>query len=366
MDPRIQAMADVLVNYSVGTRAGDWVVMRSGPLGEPLAAACARAALKAGAHPTVLLQSESVPEIMLREASDEQLAFVTPIQQFLVERADVSISILAPANTRALSTIDPDRMALQNRTMEPLMATYLERSARGELRWTVAAYPTHAAAQDANMSLREYEDFVYNAGLLNEPDPVAAWRRLGERQQQLADWLTDKKIIHLTGPGTDFRVSVEGRKWINDQGNHNFPGGEIFTGPIEDSAKGVIQFNYPSNLSGREVSGIRLVFERGRVVEASASGDDSFLQGMLDMDEGARRLGEFAFGTNPGIREPTKNTLFDEKIGGTLHLALGRSYSETGGSNISALHWDIVYNLRDGSEVTVDGQLFSKNGEYCI
>ena len=366
MDPRIQAMADVLVNYSVEVRRGDWVVIQSGMLGEPLVDACVRSILKAGGHPFVWFHSEGVQETMLHEASDDQLRFIAPAITAMVEQADASIAILAPTNTRALTGTDPSRTALQSKAMEPLMETFMTRSASGDLRWTIAECPTPAAAQDASMSLRDYEDFVYGAGLLNEPDPVAAWRGLGERQQRLIEWLQDKETVHIIGPGTDFTVSTAGRTWINDEGHKNFPGGEVFTGPVEDSAQGVIQFTFPAYLRGREVTGVRLVFERGAVVDASASSGGDFLDQMLNMDQGARRLGEFAFGTNPGIQNFSKNTLFDEKIGGTLHMALGRSIPETGGTNMSALHWDMVYNLREGAEVTIDGQPFSRNGEFCI
>ena len=246
------------------------------------------------------------------------------------------------------------------------METQMRRTASGELRWTAAQYLTQAAAQDAGMSLRDYEDFVYGAALLNEPDPVAAWKSLGERQQRIADWLADKDEVHISGDGTDLKLSIKGRTWINDDGHLNFPGGEVFTGPVEESVEGVIRFNYPAFLRGREVTGVRLVFKRGVVTEATASGDAAFLQEMLGLDEGARRLGEFAFGTNRGIQTFSKNTLFDEKIGGTLHMALGRSIPESGGKNLSALHWDMVYNLREGSEVTVDGQIFARNGEIWI
>ena len=366
MDPRVQAMANVLVNYSVAVRQGDWVVIQSPLLGEPLADACVQATLAAGGNPLAIFLSSTVQETMLREASEAQLQFISPAVRTIIEEADVSIGILAPSNTRALAGIDPSRMAIQSKTMEPLLETYLRRAANGSLRWTAAQYPTEASAQDAGMSLREYEDFVYGAGLLDQPDPVQAWRSLGERQQRLIDYLKDKSTIHISGPGTDLRLSVAERTWMNDRGNENFPGGEVFTGPVEDSVEGLIEFTYPAYFRAREVTGVRLAFEHGAVVDASARSGADFLQEMLDMDEGARRLGEFAFGTNPGIQTFTKNTLFDEKIGGTLHMALGRSYPETGGTNVSALHWDMVYNLREGAEVRVDEELFSRNGEFCI
>lgn len=363
MDPRVEKMASVLVNYCVGVQPNDLVIIQSFVLGVPMVDACYRAVLQAGGHPVAYLIADEFHESLIRYGSDDQLAYIDPMTRVLVDAVDCQIGIMAPSNTRATAGLDPDRLAINAKASEPLMETFMRRTAEKSLRWTGAAYPTNAGAQDAGMSLRQYEDFVYGAGLLDEPDPVAAWQAQGERQQRLADWLADKSEVHITGPGTDLTVGIGGRTWLNDDGHLNFPGGEIYTGPVEDATEGTIQFSYPGYLAGREVGGIRLVFKAGKVVEASATSDEAFLVSMLDMDEGARTLGEFAFGLNPGIQKFTKNTLFDEKIGGTLHMALGRAYPESGGQNVSALHWDIVYDLRGGAEVTVDGQLFSRNGE---
>ena len=365
MDARVRKMAEVLVNYSVEVRRGDWVVIQTTTLGEPMARACASAVVKAGGFPSVLLGSEEIQEAVTRESSEEQLAFISPLVRTLIEDSDCQITLLAPSNTRNLAGIDPRRLAIQSQAMAPLVETYMQRSSDGSLRWTIAAYPTPAAAQDAGMSLHDYEDFVFGAGLIQEPDPPAAWKELAARQQRLVEWLQDKRTIHVEGPGTDLTVSV-GRPWINDDAHKNFPGGEVFTSPLEEATEGTIEFTYPAYLRGREVVGARLVFERGSVVEASATSGQDFLEEMLNLDDGARRLGEFAFGTNPGIQTFVKNTLFDEKIGGTLHMALGHAFPEIGGTNESALHWDMVYNLRDGATVTVDGQPFSRNGEFLV
>lgn len=366
MDPRVEKMAAVLVNHSLSVRAGDWVIIQTPIPAEPLAEACVRHVLAAGGNPQVIFSSEEIRETMLRHASDDQITFqsTSPLSHLLIEQADVSLNILAPTNTHALQSVDPSRFTLARKASDPLSKTYFRRYQEGKLRWSICAYPTDAAAQDAGMSLREYEDFVYGAGLLDQDDPVAAWQQLADRQQRLVDWLSDKHTVHVTGPGTDLTVQVGGRTWLNDCGHENFPGGEIFTGPHEDGTEGTIEFNLPAFLSGREVTGARLVFEHGVVVDASASADEEYLTQMLDLDEGARRLGEFAFGTNPGIQRFTKNTLFDEKIGGTLHMALGVSIPGTGGVNESALHWDMVYDLRQGSEVTVDNQPFSKDRTF--
>lgn len=366
MDPRVEKMADVLVNYSVAVRPGDLVSIQSSSLGVELASACVERALQAGGNVTTRIDSEEIREAYMRTASDEQLAFISPEAGVLMDNVNCLISILAPENTKALASLDPQKMAIRGKAMEPLGETMMRRTQEGDLRWTGCAYPTQAAAQDAGMSLREYADFVYGAGLLGEDDPVAAWQAMKERQDRIIEWLQNKQEIRIVAPGTDLTVSVAGRTWVNDDGHFNFPGGEIFTGPVEDSARGQIQFTYPGFYATREVPGIRLEFRDGKVVDASAQSDEAFLQQMLDLDEGARRLGEFAFGTNPGIQRFTKSTLFDEKIGGTLHMALGRSYPQTGGTNASALHWDIVLDLRGGAEVTVDGEPFSRDGVFQI
>ena len=366
MDPRVEALATVLVNYSLGVRSGDWVVIQSPILGEPLADACTKAVLQAGGHPTTLLTSEVIAETTYLTANDEQLQFISPLTRTTVEEAVGRIAILAPRNTRALSGIDPARLALSSQASGALQQTITRRTAEGDFNWTIGVYPTPAAAQDANMSLRSYEEFVYASGLLGEPDPVQAWKEVGERQARLVEWITPRREIHIVAPGTDLYLSVEGRTWLNDDGHKNFPGGEIFTAPLEDSVHGVVEFTFPAFYSGREVQGVRLVFDGGIVADASARTGESFLHEMLSMDDGAKRLGEFAFGTNPGIRQFTKNTLFDEKMGGTLHMALGMAYPETGGTNTSSLHWDMVLDLRRDSEVTVDGEVFSRNGEFQV
>jgi aminopeptidase len=366
MDPRAEKMADVVVNYCVGVKPEEWVLVQSSYLGGPMVAQVVRRILEAGGHPSTYLGASDIEEMEYLYGNEEQLGYISPIMQVIADQADVSIAILAPENTRATAGVDPAKLAMRGKAMEPLLEKFMQRTADGSLRWTGCAYPTQAGAQDAGMSLREYEDFVYGAGLINEDDPKAAWKALGERQQRYADWLSDKSEVHIIGPGTDLTVGIEGRTWLNDDGHLNFPGGEVFTGPVENATEGTIEFTYPGYYNGREVGGIQLRFEGGRVVEASAASDQAFLTEMLDMDEGARALGEFAFGLNPGIQRFTKNTLFDEKIAGTLHMALGRAYPESGGTNVSALHWDIVYDLRHGAEVTVDGQVFSRNGEILI
>lgn len=365
MDPMLQRMADVLVEYCVGVQKGQWVVVQTSVLGEEIAGALQAAILRAGGYPQVLLSSERLQVGYLKEADNDQLVYRSPIMKVMMEQPDAAITVLAPANTRAMMSADPAKAATRQKAFEEFGEIVMRRTAEGTYKWTLAQLPTEAAAQDAQMSLEDYAQFVYRACLLEQDDPAAAWAGQVAMQQKLIDWITPRKTVHISGPGTDLTVGVAGRTWVNDEGKLNFPGGEIFTGPIENQTEGHIEFSFPAYLGGREVSGVRLVFEKGRVVEFSAQSGEDFLRAMLDMDEGARVLGEFAFGTNYGITEFTKNTLFDEKIGGTLHMALGRAYPDTGGTNISALHWDMVYDLQ-AAEVTVDGEPFSKNGQFQI
>jgi len=369
-DPRVEKLADVLVRYSVEIRKGDLVVLTGSLESEPLVMATYRAVLAAGGHPWVRLVPAECTEIALQDGSDEQLAYLNPLDKATLDKADVLIKIWSDPNTKALSGTDPKRQAAASRGRKPLLATQMKRAALPaddprHLRWTGTLFPTQAHAQDADMSLREYERFVFGAGKLDKRDPVAAWRKLGEQQQRLADRLEKGKEMRIRTPdGTDIRYGIAGRHWINCEGKNNFPDGEVFTGPVEDATEGVVQYRFPAVYGGREVRDIRLEFKAGRVVDASASTNEEFLFQMIDQDRGARVLGELALGTNYGIDRHTKNILFDEKIGGTFHAALGAAYPESGGTNRSALHWDMVCDLRDGGTVEVDGEVISRNGKF--
>jgi aminopeptidase len=242
----------------------------------------------------------------------------------------------------------------------------MQRSATGEFRWVGTLYPTNAYAQDAEMSLRDYEEFVYGACFCDQDDPVARWQEVHDMQQKLVDWLVGKREVRVTGPNADLTLSIEDRVFMNSDGHKNMPSGEIFTGPVEDSVEGWVRFTYPAVTAGREVEGIELKFEKGKVVEASAKKGEEFLLKMLDTDPGARYVGEFAIGTNDGIKRFTKNILFDEKIGGSFHMAVGFGFPETGSKNESAIHWDMICDMRDGGEIHVDGDMFYRSGEFMI
>lgn len=364
MDPRVERFARVLTDFSLPLAPGDYFVIIASPLAGDLVKAVYRYALRKGAHVDVQAMLPDLRTIFFKEASDEQLRFVSPIQRLVYEQANRMLSINAPVNVKEMTGVPPERISTANAARSELMRLFMERSASEELRWCTTVFPVPALAQEAGMSLSDYEDFVYEAGFLHLDDPVAAWREQERRQNRLVEFLSGVRELRFVARDTDLRVGVAGRKWISAHGTHNFPDGEVYTGPVEDQVSGTIRFTYPAIYMGREVTDVRLTFEAGRVVEARAATGEDLLKAMLDTDEGARRVGEIALGTNYSITRFTKDTLFDEKIGGTMHLALGASYPETGGTNRSAIHWDIVCDLRDGGEVYADGKLILRDGRF--
>jgi aminopeptidase len=369
VDPRIERWAKTLVTYCLQVRPGQMALLLATPVAEPLLAEVYRETLRAGGHPVTQIHPPALDEIRLREANDVQLQWANPVSTLLAEQTDARLVIESETNTRQLSGIDPGREALGRQWLRETRAITSRRSLAGELRWCLTLFPTEAYAQDAGMSLYDFTEFVYEACFLNSEDPAERWREVRRQQQFYVDWLRGKERVRILGPDTDLRLAITGRTFRNSDGQRNFPSGEFFTSPIEDSAEGTIRYTIPSAINGRFVSDIRLRFERGRVVEASAEQGDEFLREMLAMDDGASRLGEFAFGNNYGIQRPTRNILFDEKIGGTVHLALGASYAECGGKNESALHWDMICDLREaagGGEVYVDDTLFLKDGKLVL
>jgi len=357
-DSRIANLARILVRYSVAGRKPDTVGIHGEARSERLIVAVYEELLRAGAFPAVRMAPSGLAELLLKKGKPHHFATLTSYQRACVRHVDASIRILSDSNTRALSNTSPAKLALLMRTLRPLSEMLTKK------RWVLTLFPTEAYAQDAEMSLCEFEDFVYGAAFADEKNPVAAWRALARRQSRLISRLKGADEIRITGPGTDLRLSVKGRKFVNSDGHHNMPSGEIFTGPVENSAEGYIKYDFPVCHAGREIDGIRLVFRRGVVVDASAEKSNKFLQVMLGADRGARRLGELGIGTNMRIQKFIKNILFDEKIGGTVHLALGRSYPETGGKNRSAVHWDMIKDLRRNGALYVDGKAFLKDGKF--
>jgi len=364
-DPRIDKLARVLVTYSVGVQRGDLVRISGSAVAEPLITALYSEVIRTGGHPVVRMIPDACPEIFLRSAADEQLAYLDPLALQEVETIDCSIGIWGDANTKALSGIEPSRQARASKARKPIVERFLKRAAEKQLRWVGAEFPTHASAQDAEMSLSEFEDFVFRAGFLHLSDPAAAWQQVHDRQQRVCDQLEGGHELHFrTLHGTDLVVGIASRHWLNSDGHHNFPDGEVYTGPIEDATQGTLSLTFPACYEGKEASGVRLVFRDGRVVDASADKGEEFLIRMLDQDAGARILGEVAFGLNYGVTRFMKNLTFDEKIGGTFHVALGASYPESGGKNESALHWDMVGDLSKGGIVELDGECIGTDGRF--
>ncbi len=365
-DIRRRKLARLLVEYSTEVRPGDWV----GILGDfgslPILRDIYSAVIEAGGYPSLIIEDEAMQRHFLRQASDDQLAWVDPSLKLYTESADVYIRVRAPENTRAQTNISPARLQQWRAAQSEILTTRLERAARGEFRWVGTLYPTQASAQEADMSFEEYEDFVYGACFCEADDPAAEWRKLSAMQQHKVDYLAGKGRVELRGPHIDLTLSVAGRRFINSDGKRNMPSGEIFTGPVEDSVNGWVRFSYPAIVGGRAVSGIELRFEDGKVIDATAEANDDLLQAQLNTDAGARYLGEFAIGTNFGINRFTGSILYDEKIGGTVHMAIGMGYPETGSRNKSAVHWDMICDMRGDSEIRVDGELFYKDGEFTV
>lgn len=366
IDERIKRYARILIEHSLGIKKDDLFLISGSPLSAPLIIEVYEEALKKGAHPHVRLGLESLSEIYYSQANHDQLQFLSPLDEFEIQNIDARLSIISPENTRYMSHVEPDKQAIRSRSQQSLHDLFLKRAASGELRWCVTMFPTNAAAQDAEMSLRDYEDFVFQAAQVQEPDPILFWKNMEGTQKRIKDILEGKKTIQILGDDTDISFGVKDRKWISCFGKENFPDGEIFTGPLEDSAEGFIHFSFPLVYGGRRVDDVKLWFKEGVVVKATAANGLDFLESMIQMDDGSKRLGELAFGTNYGINIYTKNILFDEKIGGTMHIALGSGYPETGSRNTSGLHWDMVIDLRKNGTVLADGEIIFKNGIFVV
>lgn len=336
------------------------------PIARPLVCELYREVLRAGGYPHTQIEMEELDFIRFTEASDDQLKFVNPVAKMVAETFDAYIQILSESNTRDLTNADPARQRLHEKAYSKVSKTVRDRTASGDLRWVLTVYPTNAYAQDAEMSLSEYRDYVYRTTYTDHEDPLEKWQDMREFQQSLVEWLRGKNIIELKGPNVDMTFSIKGRTFINDAGAFNVPDGEIFTGPVEESVEGWIRIPYPAIYRNREVEGIELRFNNGKVVEASAKKNEEFLLSMLDTDPGARYLGEFGIGTNKEMDRHIKTILFDEKMHGTIHIALGAGFPESGSKNDSAIHWDMICEMRNGGQIFVDGDLFYESGEFMI
>jgi aminopeptidase len=371
-DKRVENLAKILVQYSTRIRPGDHVAIIGSPLAEPLIKEVMRQVLRAGGFPYPMLGLEmlrgmaSLQEVFFKEASKEQLEHVLQTDRMIFETFESMITIRGQENTRSLTNVDPEKFVHHSRARSEIKEIYVQRSASDDFRWCTTLYPTDAYAQEADMSLREFEDFVYGATYADTKDPVAKWDQIAQEQKVLVDWLAGKEHVEITGPNVDLTLSITNRTFINSHGLKNMPSGEIYTSPVEDSVNGWVKFTYPAIRDGREVDGIYLRFEDGRVEDATAEKNENYLQSMLDSDPGARYLGEFAIGTNKRIDRFIKSILYDEKIGGTFHMALGYGFPQVGSKNKSNIHWDMICDMRDGGEIHVDGELFYKSGEFLV
>lgn len=365
-DPRVEKLAKVMVQYSGAVKKGDLVLIQGGQPAIPLLKEIYKETLLAGGNPVLNVYLDEASEMKFKYATDEQLQYVPEFQVQQVKTVDVFFQVLGEENTRSMSGIDASRMRISAAARKEINNIFMDRAGKGEMRWSLTQFPTQADAQEASMSLTEYEDFIYEACGMNEEDPVVKWMKMKEEQDKLCKMLNEKKQIRIVSKGTDITMSVEGRTWINCCGHENFPDGEVFTGPVENSVNGEIRFSFPGIYNGKEIEDIRLSFKDGKVVDAKASKGEELLKQLLEVDEGARFLGELGIGTNYGINKFTRNMLFDEKIGGTVHLAIGAAYPESGSKNESSIHWDMLCDMREGGEMYADGQLIYKDGKFLL
>ena len=363
VDKRIEKLAKLCVHYSVGVKPKELVVIQGSDLAFPLMHEIYKECLLCGAY-VEMIPKPDVQYTFFKYAKEHQLKFVPPLAKFLVENMDVAIGIFCEPNPKKLTNIDPAKIRQRQASGREISDIVMKREAEGKFRWTGLPYPITATAQEASMSLQEYEDFVYSSCLVDKKDPIGEWTKIKKEQDKLCRFLNESEEIHILGEDTDLTFKVKGRKWINCSGQKNMPDGEVFTCPVENSVTGTIRFTYPGIFSGREVEDIKLTFKAGKVVKASAAKGDELLQQLLKI-EGAERLGETAIGTNYGITRFTKHMLFDEKMGGTIHMALGFNPApETGGLNKSGLHWDILKDMKKGGEIYADKKLFHKDGKF--
>lgn len=359
LDPMAEKLARLITGYSTEVKSGDNVLINVDAGALTVGRALVREVLKAGAEPLLRVSYPEQVSDLLELASEEYLASEPEFALNEIRQIDAWIRVSAPENARQLQNADKEKL---NRLLKRSRAVQNIRV--NETRWLGTIWPNAAGAQDAGMSTEEFEQFAYASMFLFEDDPAAAWQAQFDEQTRLVERLSKASEVHIKGNGTDLKLNVKGRTWMNSAGKRNMPCGEVFTGPVEDSAEGVITYDIPSSVNGVEVRNIRLRFERGQVVEAEAEAGNDLLQAQLNSDPGARFLGELGIGTNYRIQRPIRSILYDEKIGGTVHLALGQSYATTGGTNSSSIHWDMISDLRQGGEIWLDGELFQQDGKF--
>lgn len=365
-DPRIDRLARILVDHSTQVQRGERVAIWATTAAEPLVRALYTQILQRGGQPHLLLDLPDQERLILDYGDEAQIDALPVFRNLALNEFEVYIKIRSETDLHQLNHVEASRQARREKALASLLATQMRRGATGELKWALTLFPTEAYAREAGMSLTEFENFVYRACHADgeAPDPVAYWREVERSQQAIIDRIQGHDQVTVRGPHVDLSLSVRGRTFMNAAGRCNMPDGEIYTGPVENSVNGWVHFTYPAQRQGRVVEGVRLRFEDGKVVEAAAEKNEAYLLAMLDIDAGARYLGEFAIGTNYQIDRFSGSILFDEKIGGTFHMALGAGYPETGSQNHSSIHWDMICDLRQDSEIAVDGEVIYRNGRF--
>ena len=361
----LEKYAHLLVHYCLELKSGEKLFIQTTTLAEPLLREVYTEAIKSGVHVEYQMTFREQNKIFMSEANDDQLNYVSPNQQQIMETFDAYLVIRAPFNLKEDQHNSKQKTAIRQKALSGINEIYFHRTADRSMKRCLCQYPTPTNAQEANMSLEEYEAFVYNACHLYAEDPRAEWLKVRHQQQHIVDYLNNVSLLRYKNAKSNITFSVQGRIWINSDGQNNMPSGEVFTGPVEDTVNGTIYFNYPSIFMGHEVEGITLEVIKGQVMSWHAEKGQELLDQIFDMD-GARYFGEVAIGTNYNIQQATKNILFDEKIGGTIHMAIGQSYKQTGGKNQSPIHWDMITDMKDGGEIYADDVLIYRDGHFLI
>lgn len=365
MESILRKYAKVLVDYSLGLKKGDRLLIKGSCLAEELVREVYKAALEKGALPETQIAINGLTKIFYDTATDDQMRDVSPVSRYITENYDALLNIESPFNLKELQNVDPAKKQAVAVARTEINKIFMDRAARNELRWTLCVFPTDSQAQEAGMSKSEYEEFVYSACKLYEDDPVKSWEKLYDDQQGIVDYLNGKKKIQYLSKDVDVSFSTEGRLWLNSGGTHNMPSGEVFTAPVEDSVNGKVRFSYPGIFMGQEIEDICLEIKDGQVIKWTAAKGQQLLDKVFEI-EGARYFGEVAIGNNYGIQKFTRNMLFDEKIGGTIHMAVGATYPETGGKNESSIHWDLLADMKQDSQIIADGEVIYRNGKFLI
>jgi aminopeptidase len=365
MSTILNRYAKLLVNYCLELKKGEKLLIRSTTLAEPLVREIYRETLAVGGIPDTILNFREQNRLLLSMGNEEQLSYISPLYQKAIESYDAFLHIRAPFNLKEDQNVSSGNQKYRQQAMQSLLDTYFTRTGSRDLKRSLCQFPTLASAQAADMSLEEYEEFVFGACKLFEEDPIASWLEVRQQQQRIVDRLAQHTVFRYKNEHTDISFSTEGRTWINSDGQTNMPSGEVYTSPVEHSVNGVIHFTYPAIYQGHEVEGVTLWVKDGLIEKWDAKRGKAFLDHIFSIN-GARRFGEAAIGTNYNIDKLTKNILFDEKIGGTVHMAIGQSYLQAGGKNVSAVHWDMITDMVQEGVIYADEEIIYEKGRFVF